>query len=70
MSPTKQAKRQGNSGKMNGYLSIHLFRRQINHAGIALELGWVQAQVHHRGFLGINRETNISVDAIYIRIYG
>jgi hypothetical protein len=33
------------------------------------ELGWVQAQVHHRGSLGINRETNISVDAILLMMY-
>jgi len=30
---------------------------------------WVQAQVHHRGSLGINRETNISIDAILLMKY-
>jgi len=33
------------------------------------ELGWVQAQVHHRGSLGINSETNNSVDAILLMMY-
>jgi len=33
------------------------------------ELGWVQVQVHHRGSLGINRETNISLDTILLMMY-
>jgi len=31
--------------------------------------GWVQAPVHHWGSLRINRETNISVDAILLMMY-
>jgi len=33
------------------------------------ELGWVQAQVHHRGSLGIDKDTNISIDAILLMMY-
>jgi len=33
------------------------------------ELGWVHVQVHHRGSLRINRETNISIDTILLMMY-